>query len=797
MADASGNTVLIIGSGGREHAIAWKLAQSSAVAKVYVAPGNGGTSQISSKVENVAISGGDFDALIQFSREHSVALVVPGPEQPLVDGITDACKKAGIPCFGPSAKAAHMEGSKAFSKEFMVRHGIPTARHQNFTTFDQAKKYVESVDFDVVIKASGLAAGKGVLIPQSKQEALAALHAVMVEREFGSAGDEVVVEEFLTGQEISVLAFSDGYTVVQCPPAQDHKRAHDGDQGPNTGGMGCYAPAPVATPALLTTIQKTVLQPTVDGMRRDGYPFVGMLFTGLMLTPDGPKVLEYNVRFGDPETEVVLPLMAPECDLYKVFTACVEGRLDSVRLSFTDHYAATVVLASGGYPGSYAKGKPITFGTVGPHTTVFHAGTHAAADGTAVTSGGRVLTVTGVGETLPLALDRAYAGIDAIKFDGAFCRRDIGFRALAHLAQKQNTPSGLTYADAGVSIDAGNQLVDRIKAVVKSTQRPGTNSDIGGFGGLFDLKATQYQDPVLVSATDGVGTKLKLAHAMNIHHTVGVDLVAMQVNDIIVQGAEPLFFLDYYACGHLQVDAAESFIIGVANGCRQAGCALIGGETAEMPGMYTTGDYDVAGFAVGAVERPLILPKLDTISAGDVLLGLPSSGVHSNGFSLVRKIVDHQGLSWQSPCPFTTITPNQSLGEALLEPTRIYVRALLPVVQRGLIKGMAHITGGGFIDNVPRVLPTRLGANIDAATWPLLPVFQWLKRAGQVTGVEMARTFNCGIGMVLIVDPAQVTVVSDLLKAHGEPNIYHIGQVVARDATKAQVDVLNMDTCWA
>ncbi|KAJ1655240.1 hypothetical protein IWQ61_004975 [Dispira simplex] len=789
------HNVLVIGSGGREHALVWKLAQSPQVAHIYVAPGNGGTANVSSKVSNINIGVSNFQGLVDFAREHDVSLVVPGPEQPLVDGITDTFKKAGIPCFGPSGKAARMEGSKAFSKDFMHRHGIPTARYRNFTDFVAAKAYVQSIDFNVVIKASGLAAGKGVLMPQSREEALQALRSVMVEREFGDAGQEVVVEEYLEGEEISILAFSDGYTVVQCPPAQDHKRAYDGDQGPNTGGMGCYAPAPVAPPALLAQIHKNILQPTVDGMRRDGYPFVGMLFTGLMLTPQGPKVLEYNVRFGDPETEVVLPLLTPECDLLAILMACVEGRLDSVQLKFSPHSAATVVLASAGYPGSYPKGKAITVGSVDDGTTVFHAGTTMGSNGL-VTSGGRVLTVTGVDTTLEHALQRAYQGVTAVHFDGAFYRKDIGHRALALLKQRSVESIGITYADAGVNIDAGNELVDRIKSVVKSTRRPGTDSEIGGFGGVFDLKQTGYTDPVLVSATDGVGTKLKIAHATGIHHTVGIDLVAMQVNDVLVQGAEPLFFLDYYACGALDVQTAQEFITGVAAGCKDAGCALIGGETAEMPGMYTPGDYDVAGFVVGAVERTQLLPRLDDIQPNDVILGLPSSGIHSNGFSLVRKLVDQAGLTFQSPCPFEHGV--STLGEALLTPTRIYVKSVLPVVRQGLVKAMSHITGGGFLDNIPRVLPSDLGVELDTGAWRLPPVFRWLKRLGDITADEMARTFNCGVGLVLVVSPEVAEQVVQLLNTHGEPTVYTLGRVIPgpADAETPQVTLLHADTEW-
>src|SRR6201996_526715 len=295
-------------------------------------------------------------------------------------------------------------------------------------------------------------------------------------------------------------------------------------------------------------------------------------------------------------------------------------------------------------------------------------------------------------------------------------------------------PNGLTYAQAGVDIDAGNALVERIKPLARSTARAGSTPSLGGFGALFDLKAAGYDDPLLVTTTDGVGTKLKVAIETGIHDTVGIDLVAMRVNDLLAQGAEPLMFLDYYATGKLDVEAAAAVVAGIAEGCRQAGCALVGGETAEMPGMYADGDYDLAGFSVGAAERGQLIDG-STVAAGDVLLGIASSGVHSNGFSLVRKVIDHAGLTFASPAPFA---PGKSVGEALLTPTRIYVKSCLAAIKAGGVKALAHITGGGLIENVPRVLPDRAVAEIDAHAWPLPPVFAWLKKAASIEAQELA-----------------------------------------------------------
>ncbi len=337
--------------------------------------------------------------------------------------------------------------------------------------------------------------------------------------------------------------------------------------------------------------------------------------------------------------------------------------------------------------------------------------------------------------------------------------------------------NGLTYAQAGVDIDAGNLMVEKIKPAVRSTRRPGADVEIGGFGGLFDLKAAGFVDPILVAANDGVGTKLKIAIETGLHDTIGVDLVAMCVNDLVVQGAEPLFFLDYYATGKLDPDQGLSIVAGIAEGCRQAGCALIGGETAEMPGLYREGDYDLAGFAVGAAERGSLLPSGD-LAEGDVILGLASSGVHSNGFSLVRRIVERSGLGWDVPAPFA---PEKTLAEALLTPTRIYVKPLLSAIRAtGAIKALAHITGGGFPDNIPRVLPKALAAEFDLPSIAVPSVFSWLAKTGGVADTEMMRTFNCGIGMIAVVAPENADAVAAALAGEGE-TVMRIGRLIARN----------------
>ncbi|WP_421728777.1 phosphoribosylformylglycinamidine cyclo-ligase [Brevundimonas sp.] len=334
--------------------------------------------------------------------------------------------------------------------------------------------------------------------------------------------------------------------------------------------------------------------------------------------------------------------------------------------------------------------------------------------------------------------------------------------------------NGLTYADAGVDIDAGDLLIEHIKPLAKSTARPGSEPSLGGFGALFDLKAAGFVDPLIVTTTDGVGTKLKIAIETGRHDGVGIDLVAMCVNDLLAQGAEPLLFLDYYATGKLDIDAARSVIAGIAEGCLQAGCALVGGETAEMPGMYSGGDYDLAGFSLGALERGHALPYLERQNAGDIIIGLASSGPHSNGYSLIRKVVEKSGLSWEDAAPFA---PGRTLAEALMEPTRIYIKPVLPLMKAGLIKGAAHITGGGLIENPPRCIAKGLEASFDWNAWPLPPVFQWLGEVGGISDHELRRTFNCGVGFMLIVSPENVEATLEGLLGAGE-TAFVCGQLV-------------------
>ena len=421
--------ILILGSGGREHALLWKLAQSPEATKLYAVPGNPGMAELA---ECVAGSIEDNAAVVKLAQEKKIDLVVVGPEVPLTNGVVDALRAAGIKAFGPTKAAAELEGSKSFSKDIMKKYGIPTAKYEVFTDADAARAYIEKEGAPIVIKADGLAAGKGVIVAETKEQALDAVHEIMDDAAFGKAGSRVVIEAFMEGEEASLLAFTDGKTIRPMVSSQDHKRAYDGDKGPNTGGMGTYAPAPVMTKDMVEQATEKILKPMIAAMAKEGRPYQGCLYAGLMITEEGPKVVEFNARFGDPETQVVLPLL--KGDLVKIMQACVDGTLDTAAVDWEDGAAVCVVMASGGYPKSYKNGYAIdglkkaeSLGTF-----VFHAGT-AKKDGKVVTSGGRVLGVTARGGGIKEATEKAYKGVEAIRFTDEFHRKDIAHRALERL----------------------------------------------------------------------------------------------------------------------------------------------------------------------------------------------------------------------------------------------------------------------------------------------------------------------------------------------------------------------------
>jgi phosphoribosylamine--glycine ligase/phosphoribosylaminoimidazole synthetase len=767
--------VLIVGSGGREHALAWKISQSPHLDRLYCLPGNPGTSRIA---KNIPGRGEDVPAVVEQARLQEVDLVLVGPEVPLAAGLADALTQAGIPVFGPSAAAAQIESSKAYAKSFMYRHNLPRARSETFDDPANALAYIRSNPFNsdgtpekrIVIKASGLAAGKGVYLPDTEKQSRTILNALLVEGALGEAGRKVLIEERLEGREVSVLAFSDGHTVLPMPPVQDHKRLLDEDRGPNTGGMGTYAPSPACPPETIAEVVETILQPAIHGLRAEGIPYIGVLYAGLMLTSQGPRLLEFNCRFGDPETQVIIPLL--ESDLLEILLACTQGRLDDIspNVHWRRAAATCIVLAAPGYPEKPVTGQPIKYAEKEfepGRTWAFHAGT-ALKNGQLLTAGGRVMGITAIGRTLDESVTNAYAAVRLVDFPGMHFRKDIGVteKKVADRVVKRSA-----YAAAGVSIAEGDRSVDLIRRSVRSTFNPQVLSDIGSFGGLYDaVELTQMGAPVLVASTDGVGTKCILAAQARRLKGLGHDLVNHCVNDILVQGARPLFFLDYIAFPNLESEMVAELVCGISEACRAVGCALLGGETAEMPGIYMEGQFDLAGTIVGVVEKDAILPRSD-IKPGDVLIGLASSGPHTNGYSLIRRIFAGTALD--------TVYPEvgQTLADLLLAPHRCYYPTLsgLLGVKEPVVKGLAHLTGGGFFGNIPRILPANCGARIDRSAWLVPPIFDLIQQKGQVDFEEMYRVFNMGIGMVIITNASHAHLIQDSIP---EPT-WVIGEVIA------------------
>ncbi|XP_059153843.1 trifunctional purine biosynthetic protein adenosine-3-like [Physella acuta] len=774
--------ILLIGSGGREHAQAWKLTKSPDVEKIYAAPGNAGTAN-TDKVTNVSLNLLDFQSVASWCKLHGITFVMVGPEDPLAAGIVDFLTNEGIPTFGPTAAAAQIEADKAFAKDFMIRHNIPTAKFKSFTNPGEAISFIKNADFDArVVKASGLAAGKGVVVASSKQEACDAVTEMMTKKIYGAAGDVIVVEELLQGPEASVLAFSDGHNVSLMPAAQDHKRLLDNDEGPNTGGMGAICPYPGLSELEIEFIKTNVLEKAVRGLAAEGKKFIGVLYAGIMLTKDGPKVLEFNCRFGDPETQSILSLLTS--DLFTTLKACVSGDLPSALPTFdVSQTAVGVVVVSGGYPGSYKKGLPISgISEVEKNTlNVFHAGTQLDATGQVVTSGGRVLAVVATSVSPATAIQRATEGAARIQFEGAFFRKDIGMKCFKRFDASEER-CGLQYKDAGVDIEAGDYLVNLIKPLAKMTRRLGCESDLGGFGGMFELKAAGFQNPVLAFRTSGVGAKIKFAESQNNHYNIGFDLVAQCVNDLISVGAEALYFLDYFATGKLIVPTAVEFIRGVSEACVQAGCGLMGGETAEMPNMYKGEDYDAVGFVVGAIPPTYTNQGLNSAACDDIVIGLTSNRLQQEDFVLVEQILNANKFKLDK---MNGVNGGMTLGEEILVPSSIYGRNILQLIYSGKVKIFLNVNDG-LKTCLTRVIHSGISVLVNSLSWQVGPVFGWMAYMSKLSAEEFSCVSSCGVSAILVVsrDDASfvmqnllrivkedVTVMGHIIKSTGEDQV--------------------------
>lgn len=726
-------TILVVGSGAREHAIANSIQLSPRCKRLLVTPGNGGTpgQRFTIAVDNVA-------EIVALCIREQVDLVVVGPEIALAAGIADALAAVKVPCFGPTLAAAQLELSKAFTRQLAMRLDIPGPRFATFSKGDTAKatSWWRELGAGIVVKQSGLAAGKGVVVPESPEETAAAITGAL------AIGD-IVLEERLLGTECSLIAFADGHTCVSLPLAQDHKTIGEGDTGLNTGGMGAYAPASVG----FSTEELTAkfIQPVISHFAALGTPYVGMLYAGLMITADGPRLLEFNCRFGDPEAQVLLPLL--ESDLLEILIACSNGNLDANDVKIKPLSALGVVVSCANYPSESSFGTPIV--NVGDSTElapVFHGGTDNIS-GHLVTNGGRIATCVGIGSTLAEARALAYKNANSVSFAGAYFRRDIGWRSQGAAIT--------SYAATGVDIEEGTRAVSLMKASIEQTSNAQVLRGVGAFGGALDVSfLKEFDEPVLVASTDGVGTKVELAARTGRVRGTGIDIVHHCINDVLVQRATPLFFLDYLASSHIDAERVAAVVDGMSFACAAAGCVLLGGETAEMPGVYVQGAFDIAGTLVGVVERRNLLPRSD-ISIGDVLIGVASNGPHTNGYSLLRKIFEWIPLD-SMPYPLT-----KSLADSLLEPHRNYLPVLSKALDTECVKALVHITGGGLPDNLPRVLPEGIDAIVELGSWPMPPLFQLVRQLTTIENVELYRTLNMGIGMVIMTHPDDVAKVRD------------------------------------
>ena len=693
--------VLVIGSGGREAAIAHACRNH----------------------------GHHVEIAAELPDQPQAELVIVGPEAALVAGVADRCAELHIPCFGPTAALAKLESSKGFTRMLAGRLGLPSPVYHLSSDAEEAIAWCRDFGRPVVVKLDGLAAGKGVIVPDDAATTEAAIRELVLQ-------GPLVLEERLSGPECSLMALCDGTVARPLPIAQDHKRIGEGDSGPNTGGMGAYAPAPIPYDA--EELTATFIQPVIDFLLEEGAPYIGVLYAGLMLTADGPKLLEYNCRFGDPEAQTVLPLLTD--DLAEVALACCQGELGERRIASAGS-ACTVVAAAPGYPTAPVTGAAIDFGDETTDALLFHAGT----DGAHVT-GGRVLAVTGLGDTLAVARHNAYERVATVQFEGMQLRRDIGWRAIG----AQFT----SYAAAGVDIDEGARAVEQMKTAVERTHGAAVLRGVGSFGGVFSAAALKAMDePLLVASTDGVGTKVELAARLGGFRGVGADIVNHCIGDILVQGATPLFFLDYIASSKLDAQQVAEVVTGMAEACAAAGCALLGGETAEMPGVYTPGAFDIAGTIVGAVDRAALLPR-GVLVVGDALIGVASNGPHTNGYSLLRKLFE-----WL-PMDAVPVGFDCTLGEALLRSHRSYLPVLHEAIVAGKVKALAHITGGGLPENIPRILPDELDAQINLGSWPVPPLFRLVQEVTVAMSTrELYRTLNMGVGMVVVCAAADVAAV--------------------------------------
>ncbi|XP_026519717.1 trifunctional purine biosynthetic protein adenosine-3-like [Notechis scutatus] len=782
--------VLVIGRGGREHALAWKLAQSLHLKQILVAPGNAGTAN-DGKMSNSGVLISNHTILSQFCKDHNIGCVIAGPETLLAAGIVDDLVAAGIQCFGPTAKAAQLGTNRYFTKIFLDQHGIPTARWKAFSNPKEACAFINSADFPpLVIKPSNFDSRKKIVLASNRADASKAAQDILQDNMSCHSGDScemVIIEELLKGEEFSYLCFVDGTTFIPMPPVSVQKQLLNDHQSASIVGIGAFAPFPKVSEVLLEKIKSTLLQHILESMKQEGMSYAGVLQVELMLTKYGVKVLSVGCHFGDPQCQIILQLL--KSDLYEVIQAALSGQLCNSILAWSDNCTAvSVSMENGSYLQGHKKSMEIT-GLLQANELgleIFHGAT-IIKEGKVLSNGNRILTVTAVKQDITSALEAIYKGLAVVSIQGATYGKETRHQTIAFFRQFVS-PSH----EDRISDSIACSILDH--SSVLSPER-GTKLGCPGRDGsipaIFDLKASGYRDPILVSHAKGIGTKLKIAQLCNKHDMIGQDLVAICVNDLLVQGAEPLFFHGHFAFGKPDVGVAQLTQVisdGIAEACKVAGCTFLGRETNEMPATCAAGEYNLVGFAVGAVERSMKFPRQGNIVDEDLVIGIASSGLHHQGFDLVRKIFLTSSLHYFSPVPGGY--GNHTLGEQLLTPTKIYSRALLPVLRSGNVKAFIHIADGGLLGGFSQILPECFSVVLDTHKWKIPSVFSWLQEEGNLSEEEMGQIFNCGIGAILIVQTEAAKKVLKDVQEHEDAWV--IGKVVHRTAGYPQVEIKNL-----
>jgi len=752
--------VLVVGSGGREHALVWKIAQSKKVKKLFCAPGNAGTDELA---ENVDIAATDIKSLLHFAKDKKIDLTVVGPEDPLVLGISDLFQKNHLKIIGPSKKAARIEGSKIFAKRLMTKYGIPTARFAEFNDVNKAKEYIKNQKFPLVIKASGPCLGKGVFICANLKEGEGALKRIMIEQIFGKAGDTVVIEEYLTGQELSFVVATDGKDFVSLLPSQDHKQIYDGDKGPNTGGIGAYAPVPFVHKELISRLEKEIVRPTIDALAKEGSVYRGILYPGLILTDEGPKVLEFNCRMGDPETQPVLLLLGS--DIISIFEAVNEGKVKTLRLKWKKGSAVCLVLTSGGYPGTYEKGKVIRgleklrgLGDI----FAFHSGTKLNGK-KIVTNGGRVLGITGIGKDLSSSIKKVYNGIgkDGIHFQNMHYRKDIG--------QKGLKQTKITYSQVGDDYDTKDPVLRLYQNAARETTKQLTRN---GFKEIEETRGAsafvwEQDDCYMATVLECLGTKNLVADAMRkitnktYYDVIAHDTVATFINDLSTVGAKPLVVQAYWAIqdnSWLQdLKRMTDFINGWKNACIYAGATWGGGETPTLKGIVESETADLAGSVVGIIKPKKRLITENKLKTGDRILLLKSNGLNANGISLARAIVKKLPNGYS-----TKLSSGKMYGEEILRKSNIYATLTQDLLNNNIdIHYIVNITGHGL----RKIMRARQEFSyIIEQIYEPLEVFRFIQKNANLSDYEMYQTYNMGMDYAIFLAQKDVEKAQQIIK---------------------------------